>query len=90
MGCVANRFEADAAPIFRVEVIGVDRFIRYLGQAITNSSDEKKIIIIIIIITLITPTEYVSILTTVLHSNVFDCSTVARIREQPRVFSVQR
>jgi len=89
MGCVANRFEADAAPIFRVEVIGVDRFIRYLGQAITNSSDEKKIIIIIII-TLITPTEYVSILTTVLHSNVFDCSTVARIREQPRVFSVQR
>ena len=58
MGCVANRWEADTAPIFRVEVIGVDKFICYLGEAIPNSRED--IIIIIIIIVLITITEYVS------------------------------
>ena len=41
MGCVANRWEADTAPIFRVEVIGVDKFICYLGEAIPNSREDN-------------------------------------------------
>jgi hypothetical protein len=41
MGCVANLWEQDAAPIFRVEVSGVDMFIRYVGQAISGSTEEN-------------------------------------------------